>query len=77
MSTSDNNHVQSEGAGTLGLLGVVFVVLKLTGVIDWSWWWVTLPFWGGIVLVLFVIAGIFLTLGVAVLLDKITDRKGK
>lgn len=29
-----------------GLLGVLFVALKLTGVIAWSWWWVTLPFWG-------------------------------
>lgn len=27
------------------LLGVAFVVLKLVGVIGWSWWWVTAPFW--------------------------------
>lgn len=40
----------SSGIGVLGLLGVVFVVLKLTGVIDWSWWWVTAPFWGGFAL---------------------------
>ena len=32
----------------LGLLGVVFVALKLLGVITWSWWWVTAPFWGGL-----------------------------
>lgn len=31
---------------TLSLLGVLFVGLKLTDYIDWSWWWVTLPFWG-------------------------------
>ncbi len=31
----------------IGLLGVVFVTLKLTGYIGWSWWWVTVPFWGG------------------------------
>jgi phosphoglycerol transferase MdoB-like AlkP superfamily enzyme len=37
----------SGGIGVLGLLGVALVVLKLTGVIDWSWWWVTAPFWGG------------------------------
>ena len=51
----------SSGIGVLGLLGVAFVVLKLTGYIDWSWWWVTLPFWGGIamVLVFFAIMGIF------------------
>ena len=32
----------------LGLLGIAFVILKLTDVIDWSWWWVTCPFWIGI-----------------------------
>lgn len=29
----------------LGLLTVVFIVLKLTGFIAWSWWWVLAPFW--------------------------------
>lgn len=29
----------------LSLLGLAFVVLKLCGVISWSWWWVTAPFW--------------------------------
>ena len=43
----------------VGLLGVVFVTLKLLGVIDWSWWLVTLPFWGGAVLVL-VVVGVML-----------------
>lgn len=43
---------QGGGIGILGLLGIVFVTLKLTGVIDWSWWWVTLPFWGGLALAL-------------------------
>ena len=33
------------GPGIAGLLGVAFIVLKLTKVIDWSWWWVTSPFW--------------------------------
>jgi len=40
----------SGGTNILGLLGVAFVVLKLTGVINWSWWYVTLPFWGGLAL---------------------------
>lgn len=47
MSTSSSS---SNGIGVLGLLGVAFIVLKLTGVINWSWWWVTAPFWGGFVL---------------------------
>lgn len=41
----------------MGLLGVAFVVLKLTHVIDWSWWWVTAPFWGGFVIFLMVLIG--------------------
>lgn len=40
----------SSGIGLGGLLGVAFVVLKITGYIDWSWWYVTLPFWGGFML---------------------------
>jgi len=49
---------QSGGIGVLGLLGVVFVTLKLCGVINWSWWWVTAPFWGGIALVIIVLMAV-------------------
>ena len=38
----------------LSLLGVAFVVLKLCGVIDWSWWWVTAPFWVPVALLLII-----------------------
>ena len=31
--------------GIGGILGVVFIVLKLCGVINWSWLWVLCPFW--------------------------------
>jgi len=34
------------------LLFITFLILKLTNVIDWSWWWVTAPLWGPIVIVL-------------------------
>ena len=33
------------GPGVGGLLGILFVALKLTGHIDWSWFWVLSPFW--------------------------------
>jgi len=36
---------EHSGINAGGVLGIVFVTLKLTGHIDWSWWWVTLPFW--------------------------------
>lgn len=50
----------SDSLGVAGLLGVAFVVLKLCKVIDWSWWWVTLPFYGGVVI--FLIAGVIVAI---------------
>ena len=35
----------SYGPGLPTLLFITFLVLKLTHVIDWSWWWVTAPLW--------------------------------
>jgi len=64
----------SGGLNVLGLLGVVFVTLKLCGVIDWSWWWVTAPFWGGLAFLLAIVAFLGLFLGVCILLDKISRR---
>lgn len=58
MSNSSSS-TQSGGIGILGLLGVLFVGLKLAGIITWSWWYVTLPFWGGIALVLGILAVVF------------------
>ena len=40
------------GLGVCDVLGIVFIVLKLIGVITWSWWWVLAPFWIPIVLVI-------------------------
>ena len=37
--------VVSRGSGFCGLLTVAFIVLKLVGVISWSWWWVLAPLW--------------------------------
>ena len=36
------------GTGFFNLLFITFLVLKLTKVIDWSWWWITAPLWGPI-----------------------------
>lgn len=47
-----SNSTKVYGTNACTLLGVAFVVLKLTGFINWSWWWVTSPFWIPWVLVL-------------------------
>ena len=36
--------------GICSVLGLIFVALKLTGVIAWSWLWVLLPLWGPVAL---------------------------
>ena len=36
---------RSHGIGFFGLLTIVFITLKLTGFITWSWWWVLAPLW--------------------------------
>lgn len=40
-----SNNTSSGGIGFLGLLTIVFIVLKLTHYIDWSWLWVLCPLW--------------------------------
>ena len=37
--------VNNNGCGFLGLLTLLFIGLKLGGVIQWSWWWVLSPLW--------------------------------
>jgi len=37
------------------VLFLIFLTLKLSGHIDWSWWWVFAPFWGIVVLVVILI----------------------
>lgn len=48
------------GIGFAGLLTIVFIVLKLTKVIAWSWWWVLSPIW--ISLALFIVACIMIAI---------------
>jgi len=54
MSQQSNN---SGGIGFAGALGIAFIVLKLTGTINWSWLWVLAPLWIplAVVLAIFVI----------------------
>jgi len=49
------NSSSSNGVGFFGLLFLLFLGLKLTNNIDWSWWWVTAPLWGGFVLTILVV----------------------
>jgi len=64
----------SGGVSVIGLLGVVFVTLKLCGVIDWSWWWVTAPFWGGFAIFVFAVSVLAVFAGCVFVFQKFTSR---
>ena len=40
-----NNNVTTGGITAIDVLQIVFIVLKLCGVIKWSWWLVLMPLW--------------------------------
>lgn len=50
---------QSNGIGFVGLLSVAFIVLKLVGVIKWSWLWVLSPLWLAAAFVAVLLAFVF------------------
>jgi hypothetical protein len=60
MSKSKPHNAGSGGIGLACAVFIVFLVLKLTGYIDWSWWWITAPLWGGLVLAIAIFIIIFL-----------------
>lgn len=41
----ESNKTSNGGIGFIELLTIAFIVLKLTGVINWSWLWVLSPIW--------------------------------
>lgn len=51
----NSGKASSGGIGFVGLLTITFIVLKLVGVIDWSWIWVLSPLWISALLVLSII----------------------
>lgn len=73
MSKSDSG---ANSAGTIvsGMLGVAFVVLKLCGVINWSWWWVTAPFWGMLAIVIAILAVVAIVWLVRTIIAKAVKR---
>ena len=58
------------GSPILGLLGILFIGLKLTGYITWSWWWVLSPFWGPWAVVGLGIVGFLLILAFLKVIDR-------
>ena len=53
------------------LVFLIFLVLKLTKVIDWSWWWVTSPLWIGFAVIFLSLFLFFTVIGIVGILSKI------
>ena len=61
------------GPGLCTLVFVTFLVLKLTEVINWSWWYITMPLWGPAALLIAVLLTIFI---IVVISSIIIEVKG-
>lgn len=64
---SMENKASSGGIGFFGLLTIVFIVLKLTGYIDWSWWWVLSP--------ILISVGLFITIVTVAVLAAMAQKR--
>lgn len=65
---SSNRNSSSSGIGICGVLTIVFIVLKLVGVINWSWLWVLCPLWINLLLTIIVAV-------IIVIINKRTSNK--
>lgn len=62
-----NDNKSSQGLGVLGVLQIIFIVLKLVGVINWSWLLVLIPVW---VVIGLLILGVIIALFVKAYMDQ-------
>ena len=51
------------GPNFFALLTIVFITLKLTGYINWSWWWVLAPIWGSFAAALAIVLAVAFIIG--------------
>lgn len=61
--SNSNSSSSSGGIGFVGLLTIVFITLKLTNYIDWSWWWVLSPIWISATIVAIILLGVVFLFG--------------
>lgn len=64
-----SNETKGGGMSFCTILFIVFLILKLTGTITWSWWWVTAPLWAPVAIGIAIasVYGVFWILALLVL----------
>ena len=71
MSNENKTVVKKQGVGLGTILTIIFVVLKLVGVIDWAWVWVLAPFWiSAIIALVFGLVALLITAIAAIIISK-------
>lgn len=75
MRNSGNTQATGGGIGFTTLLLLAFIVLKLCGVITWSWLWVLSPVWIPIVLAIVIILSIVVINEIGIAIRKNRNRK--
>jgi heme/copper-type cytochrome/quinol oxidase subunit 2 len=64
------------GGGLFVTLFLIFMILKLCGVIEWSWWWVSAPLWIPLVIVFCCLAVVAVVVVILIIADaKYTSRR--
>jgi hypothetical protein len=74
---SDSKRASGGGITFLGALTILFIGLKLTDNIDWSWWWVLAPTWMPIALLLTIIAVVLVVAGLLTGVEALGNKKRK
>ena len=64
MENNNSSCTISLGGGFAGTLTIAFIVLKLIGVINWSWIWVLSPLWISFILGMLVLLAIIIVIGI-------------
>jgi len=60
MAVKTSSNTNNGGIGFFGLLAILFIGLKLTGFIAWSWWWVLSPLWAPFCFLFFIFIFVFI-----------------
>lgn len=68
---NNNNNKTYYGAPLTWVIFIVFLILKLVGVISWSWWWVAAPLWIPAVLAILFFLGYLAYYGIKWIICKI------
>ena len=67
------NEIKYTGPSGLTIMFLIFMTLKLTNFIDWSWWAVTAPLWVPITIVLTILFIVLFIYGIGMIVDKIKN----